>query len=96
MIELPGKIRVLRFRAEEVRRLASEGEHVDRLYTKLDRDYPDWVVYKTLYRYDSDYVYVILTETLVPVLSTVVRDEETGRTYIKEEVLDSTLYSQSQ
>lgn len=87
MIELPGKIRVLRFRAEELRSLPSEGENVDRLNTKLKRDYPDWVVYETLHRYDSDYVYVILTESYLPVLSSVVKDPETGEFYITEEIL---------
>lgn len=87
MIELPGKVRVLRFRNDEMRRLPPVGEGASRLDAKIKEDYPDWVIYETVYQYDRDYIYVILTESYLPVLSSVVKDKETGEFYITEEIL---------
>jgi hypothetical protein len=91
MIEIPGKVRVLRYRYEDLdqfRREAKTAEEwgVDYFGVYIKEQYPDWYEMARVLDEPSDYVYVILTEGPVPVLSTVEYDEE-GKTYIKEQVL---------
>lgn len=91
MIELPGKVRVLRFRYEELKEFRREARNaaewgVDFFGQYLKEEYPDWYVYARVYDDSTEHYYVILTENAIPVLSTVEYDEG-GEPYIKESIV---------
>jgi hypothetical protein len=91
LIDIPGKLKVLRFREEELASFKkpvanAEDWGKDFFAEYLQEAYPDWYEYARMYDDMSGYYFVILTEGPIPVLSSVEYDEE-GKSYIKETVL---------
>jgi hypothetical protein len=91
VIDIPGKVKVLRYRMEEVlafRRPVEVAEEwgVDYFSKHVKEEYPFWHIYAMVYDELADYYFVILTERPIPVLSTVEYDEE-GTPFIKETVM---------
>jgi hypothetical protein len=91
LIDIPGKLKVLRYRYEELnpfRREARDAKEwgVDLFGQYIAEEYPEWYEMARVYDEPSDYIYVILTEGPVPVLSTVKYDDD-GKPYIEEQVV---------
>ncbi len=89
MIEIPGRIKVLRYREEEIRRMrpprGSIPEHSDWFTPMIEKRYQKWRVYRVLQDWTSEEVYVILVKDFFQIKQTMKR--KGNEVWVEEEVV---------